>query len=325
MKVHRSSLILLAVCSLLIAAPEAWAQGGKGKGRLQGVVLDEAGAPVESAKVVLDLHGRETAQRTDTTNKKGEWAVLGLGSGNWQVTVTAEGYIPDSQMVNVSQIERNPKVVTKLKKPEASQDAVIKDEASLAYIEQATKHFNDKEYDQALAILEQFLEQNPEAYQVQMLIGDCHREKGDLDRAVEIYGQAVEDARADEKQGIEVMAKGLAALGDVFLRKGDLDKAQDYFKRSVDSNPENEVLAYNVGEIFFSNHKLDEAITYYLKATEIKPSWATPFYKLGLTSLNKADYDKAKEYFQKYLGLEPEGELAAQARNILDYLGTIKK
>ncbi len=325
MKAHRSTLLLLTICGLFIAAPGAWAQGGKGKGRLQGIVLDEAGAPVESAKIVLDLHGRETAQRTDTTNKKGEWAVLGLGSGNWQVTVTAEGYIPSSTVVTVSQIERNPKVVTKLKKPEASPDAIIKDEASLAYIEQATRHFNDKEYDQALAILSQFLEQNPEAYQAQLLIGDCYREKGDLDKAIEIYGRAVEDARSDEKRGIEVTAKGLAALGDVYLRKGDIDKAQEYFKQSVDSNPEDEVLAYNVGEIYFSNHKLDDAITYYLKATEIKPSWATPFYKLGLTSLNKADYDKAKEYFQRFLGLEPDGELAAQAKNILDYLGTIKK
>jgi tetratricopeptide (TPR) repeat protein len=201
---------------------------------------------------------------------------------------------------------------------------VITDESSLAYIEQATQLFNNKEYDQALIILEQFLAQNPKAYQVQILIGDCYREKGETDKAIEIYGKAIEDAKADEKMGKEVMVKGLAALGDCYLRKNDLEKAQEYFKQSVDASPEDETLAYNVGEIYFSNQKLDEAIQYFSKATEIKPDWATPYYKLGLVCLNKADYAKAKEYFQKFLTLEPEGELAAQAKNILETLDKMK-
>jgi len=324
MKTHRFPLFLLIVFAPLIGTQQAAAQGGRGKGRLQGLVLDEAGNPIASAKVLLELLASETAELVEMTDKDGEWAMINLGSGNWRVTVSSEGYIPTTTTVFVSQLQKNPKVVLRLKKPEISKDAVITDEASLAYIEQATKLFNDKEYDQALIILEQFLAQNPKAYQVQLLIGDCYREKGEVDKAIEIYGKAVEDTKTDEKMGQQVMAKGLAALGDCYLRKNDLEKAQSFFKQSVDANPDNETLAYNVGEIFFSNQKLDEATLYFTKATEIKPDWATPYYKLGLVSLNKADYDKAKEYFQKFLTLEPEGELAAQAKNILDYLGKIK-
>jgi Tfp pilus assembly protein PilF len=321
MKTHRFSLFVFVVVGLLIGTQQAAAQGGSGKGRLQGVVLDEQGNPVASAKVLLELQARETAERVETTDKDGEWAMLNLGSGTWRVTVSFEGYIPTTTTVFVSQLQKNPRVVLKLKKPEISKDAVITDEASLAYIEQATQLFNEKKYDDALMILEQFLAQNPKAYQVQLLIGDCYREKGEVDKAIETYGKAVEDAKADEKMGPQVMTKGLAALGDAYLRKNDLEKAQQYFKESVDANPEDETIAYNVAEIFFSNQKLDEATLYFTKATEIKPDWATPYYKLGLVSLNKADYAKAKEYFQKFLTLEPEGELAAQAKNILDYLG----
>jgi tetratricopeptide (TPR) repeat protein len=321
MKIHRFSLFLFVVVALLVGAQQAAAQGGTGKGRLQGVVLDEQGNPIANAKVLLELQARETAERVEMTDNKGEWAMLNLGSGTWRVTVSYEGFIPTTTQVFVSQLQKNPRVVLKLKKPEISKDAVITDEASLAYIEQATQLFNEKKYDDALLILEQFLAQNPKAYQVQLLIGDCYREKGEIDKAIEVYAKAIEDAKADEKLGAQVMTKGLAALGDAYLRKGDLDKAQQYFKQSVDADPEDETLAYNVGEIFFSNQKLDEAMVYFTKATEIKPDWATPYYKLGLVSLNKADYAAAKEYFQKFLTLEPEGELAAQAKNILDYLG----
>ncbi len=324
MKNRRIPIFLIIIFALLVDASLAAAQGGRGKGRLQGLVLDEEGNPVASAKVFLELLARETAERTETTNNKGEWAMMDLGSGTWRLTVSSEGFIPTVTQVFVSQLQKNPRVVLRLKKPEISKDAVITDEASLAYIEQATKLYNDKEYDQALVILEQFLAQNPKAYQVQILIGDCYREKGEVDRAIEIYGKAIEDAKADEKMGQQVMVKGLAALGDAYLRKNDLEKAQEYFKESVDANPEDETLAYNVGEIYFSNQKLDEATVYFIKATEIKPDWATPYYKLGLVSLNKTDYEKAKEYFRKFLTIEPEGELAAQAKNILEYVEKIK-
>ncbi|MDH7513845.1 MAG: tetratricopeptide repeat protein [Clostridiales bacterium] len=313
-------LSLLWLCSHL-----AFAQAGRGKGRQQGVILDEQGKPIASAKVVLELLTSERAIRETTTDKNGEWAFIGLGSGNWKVTASAEGYIPSTTTIFISQIEKNPKMILKLKKPVVSKDAVITDEASLAYLEEATKLYNEKNFDAALVILEKFLAENPKAYQVQVLIGDCYREKGDFDKAIEFYTRAVEEAKTDEKMGKEITVKGLAAIGDIYLRKGDIEKAQAFFKESIDTNPENETLAYNVGEIYFSNQKLDEAIHYFTIATQIKSTWSPPYYKLGLVYLNKAEYEKAKEAFKKFLELEPEGEQAAQAKNILEYLEKIKK
>jgi len=325
MRTSRWLVVLGLILLFIFGAQEAAAQGGRGKGRLQGLVMDEAGNPVPGAKVVLKLMAKEVAQREISANEKGEWAQVDLGSGNWEVTVSQEGYIPTTTTVFVSQIQKNPKVVLRLKKPEIDKNAVITDEASLAFIEQATKLFNEKQYDQALAILEQFLTQNPKAYQTQLLIGDCYREKGELDKAIEIYKKALEESKADEKTGLQVAAKALAAIGDCYVRKNDIENAQTYFKQSIDTNPDNEELAYTVGEVFFSNQKLDEAIQYFTKATEIKPDWAPPYYKLGLVYLNKTEYDKAKEHFTKFLTLEPEGETAAQVKGILEYLDKIKK
>jgi tetratricopeptide (TPR) repeat protein len=230
MKTSRWLFGAALILSCLALAQDLAAQGGRGKGRLQGLVLDEAGNPIAGAKVLLELQAKEAAERAAITNKDGEWALIDLGSGNWRVTISFEGYIPTATTVFVSQIQKNPKLVLRLKKPEINKDAVITDEASLAYIEQATKLFNEKQYDQSLAILEQFLAQNPKAYQVRLLIGDCYREKGDLDKAIEVYGQAVEEAKADEKTGQQVGAKALAAIGECYVRKSDIANAQVYFK-----------------------------------------------------------------------------------------------
>ena len=42
--------------------------------------------------------------------------------------------------------------------------------------------------------------------------------------------------------------------------------SQEYFKKSLELNPKDEVLAYNVAEIYFNNQKVDDAITYYILA-----------------------------------------------------------
>jgi tetratricopeptide (TPR) repeat protein len=312
--------------SFLLSSHEGAAQAGRGKARLGGTIIDEARKPIASAKVVLQfMKEEESVQRETTTDKNGEWAFLGLGSGNWRIMVTAQGYQPISRNVLVSQIEINPKVILTMKKLVPAEASVIRDEASLAFIDRANQLFSEKNYDEALTVLQQFLEKNPNAYQAQILVGDCYREKGDFDKAIESYNKAIEEAKKDEKMGKEITAKALAEIGNCHFKKGDFETAQSFFKQSIDTYPENEALAYNVGEIYFSSQKLDEAIQYFTIATKIKPDWPPPYYKLGLVNLNKADYEKAKEHFKKFLELEPESELAAQVKNILAYLEKIKK
>jgi len=83
---------------------------------------------------------------------------------------------------------------------------------------------------------------------------------------------------------------------------------------------EDEILAYNVGEIYFSHQRLGEAIEYYILATVIKPDWGEPYYKLGLVYLNKADNANAIENLEKFLEIEPDSEISANVKNIIEYL-----
>ena len=234
---------------------------------------------------------------------------MGLGSGLWRLTITAEGFLPGTKDINVSQITKNPKVSLTLKK------AVVETiEDDLELIDEAAQLFDERKYDAALALLREFLEKNPEAYPTHINIGDCYKEKGDYETAEAEYRLALEAAQTDEKQGKEMTAKATAGIGDIYLKKGDFENAQSLFKESIELLPDNEILAYNVGEIYFSNQNLDEAIYYYEVAAQIKPDWALPYYRRGLVYLNKTDYANAAADFKKFLQLDPESELADSVR-----------
>jgi len=316
-----SSIILIS----LLFVSYVLAQAGRGKGRINGVVVDEEGNSIKSAKVVIEFQKNTQFKQEATTDKKGEWAIIGLGTGTWRVTASAEGYIPASTELYVRQLERNPKIPLTLKKIEVSEKPIIEDEASLNIIEKANQLFNEQKYNEAIALLEQFLEKNPRAYQTYLNIGDCYREKGELNKAIEEYNIVLEEAKKDDLMGKEMAAKALAGIGECHLKKEDFETAQDYFKKSIEAYPDNEILPYNVGEIYFLNQKVDEAIYYFKLSAQIKPDWGPPYLKLGYVYLNKGDYEKAKLNLNKFLELDPESPEAPKVRNIIDYLEKIKK
>lgn len=313
--------ILIGV--FLLLAGSARAQAGRGRGRLSGTVVDENQNGIPSAKIICEFIENVEFKRETESDKKGEWAILGLGTGLWRVTASKDGYRPSFTEVYVRQLENNPKVNLSLQRVD-TEASLIKDEESLNLLERANLLFKEQKYDEALSLMQQFQEQNPDAYQAYASIADCYREKGDFNLAIENYEIAMEQAKADEKLGKEMTARALAGIGECYLKMQDFEKAQSYFEQSIEAYPENEILAYNVGEIYFSNQKIDEAIHYFTISTQIKSDWPPPYLKLGYVYLNKGDYGNAVTKFKKFLELDPNSPEAPTVQNILDYIEKIK-
>ena len=313
-------LSLFLLFSFLLIANAA-AQSAKGRARLGGVVVDQDENPVESAKVTLEFLGGDPVVLETKSNRKGRWAFIGLGTGMWKVTAVKDGYVPLSIEFYVRQLEMNPKVTLTLERVVSSEyKPVVEDESTFELLDKGNELYAEKKYDEALASFQEFIALNPKAYQVYLNIADCYREKGDCEKATEEYNRVMALAPKEEAIGQELIAKSLAGIGECHLRKGDLEQAQSYFKQSIDTFPDNELIAYNVGEIFFANGKLDEAAQYFILANEIKKDWGDPVYKLGLVYLNKGDYGKATEYLEKFLTLEPISERADNVKNILEQI-----
>ena len=302
---------------LLLASGLALAQAGRGIARMNGSVVDKDGKPVQGAKVtaVFDQPGGSTFETT--TDKKGDWGIMGVGTGGWLITVSSEGYLPVTTSTRISQLNKNPKITVKLER-QAAGSGIVQDEATFQVLEEGNAFFKDGKYDTALMMYEEFLSKNPGAYQVLLNIGDCYREKGEYDTAIQKYNSLIEQAGTDSAMGKGMGAKGLAAIGLCYLKQGKLAESQDYFKKSIDMAPQDENLPYNVAEIYFSNQQIDDAIRYFEMASQIKPDWADPYLRVAFAYLNKGDNAKAAENLEKFIKLEPETERTAQAKAILD-------
>jgi tetratricopeptide (TPR) repeat protein len=322
---YRTAKVVLSIAALIIiVSGPAFSQAGHGKGRLGGTVVDPEGKPMAGLKVTLTFAENKGLVFETTTGKKGDWAFLGLGTGNWFLGVTGPGFEPFEKMVNVSQLAVNPKIQVVLKKAEKA-SGVLSDEKSVEFLESGNQLYKDGNYDEAIAAYQKFLEANPGLYQIQVSIADCYREKGEYDKAMGIYNEVITQSASDLTLGREMAAKSLAGIGNCYLKQGKLEEAQGFFQKSIETSPKDEILAYNVGEIFFSNQKLDEAIRYFEMAIQIKSTWPKPYYRLGLVYLNKGDFPKAIENLNKFVELDPQNPEVPNVKNTIAAIEKMKK
>ena len=113
-----SSAVILALAAL-VTVPLA-AQEWSGRGRLQGVVIDDQGEPVEGASVTLAWTGAQDPElagpdKEILTNQKGVWSYLGLRNGQWRIIIELDGYVPSEGQVAVSEFGSNPRVTVKIR------------------------------------------------------------------------------------------------------------------------------------------------------------------------------------------------------------------
>jgi tetratricopeptide (TPR) repeat protein len=312
--------------SIVWTAPLSRAQENLGKGRISGIVTDENGVPLEKVLIVVEsLKG--TTRLEGYSDKKGHFAVAGMGTGFWKITATKQGYSSSFVDMNVKQLATNPPITFTLKKMTGFA-ALLADEGSMKLFDQGNQFLTEEKYDEALKVFEEFLVKYPEIYQAHLNIGSCYLKKGELDKAEAEFKLVLDktmETFGDYKKDATTSLRAFSGLGEVYLKKEDFDTAQKYFTQALEISPEDEVAAYNVGEVFFSHQKIDEAIRYFEMATQIKKDWSKPYLKLGYAYLNKGDFSKSLENFNKFVQMDPENPEVPQVKNIIATIEKIKK
>jgi tetratricopeptide (TPR) repeat protein len=320
MTMKYSAALSLVLLTFVAALP---AQQSLGRGRISGMVVDEQGAPVAAAHV--DAQSLQATTKFEaTTDKKGHFAVAGMGTGTWRFTVSKEGYVNTVVEALVAQLKPNAPLAVTLKKA-TGVEGLQSDKAGLSLLDQGIALLKEEKYDEALAAFEQFSEKYPEIYAVRLNIATAYLKKGELARAESEF-QGVLDkvvlTHGDVAKDKATSLKAISGLGEVALKKGDFDAAQKSFREALEISPEDQVIAYNVGEILFSNQKADEAIPYFELAIRIKKDWPTPYQRLGLVYLNKGNFDKALENLRKFLEVDSQ---SPEAENVKAMIAAIEK
>ncbi|HEX9902432.1 MAG TPA: tetratricopeptide repeat protein [Acidobacteriota bacterium] len=313
--------------SLLLALPLLLcAQENLGKGRVSGQVVDENGNPLEGANILVQSLQTQSVLE-GVSDKKGHFAVAGMGTGRWKVTATKKGYTSSEINYQVQQLTRNPPIIFTLKKL-TGMAALLADEESVKMFDQGNALLKEDKADEALLVFEDFLLKYPDIYQIHLSIGSCYLKKKEWDKAAAEFTLVLEKTKAifgDYQKDKSTSVRALSGLGEIYLMREDLVKAQEFFKQAVDISPEDEVAAYNVGEVFFSNQQTEEAIHYFELAVKIKKDWPKPYLRLGYVFLNKGDYAKSIEYFSKFVELDPQNPEVPQVKNIIATIEKLRK
>lgn len=310
---------LLAVVLIMgLLAPLTLAQGGMLAGR---VTDSETGEIIVGATVTFDNHVpsarvEPSEGRIELTDSGGNYTLLGLASGSWNMTVEFEGYQENPGQVTIRNGRNTPINIELDRIPHPLEVALGQEalegldaEALSAQLDAADAAYENQEWEEALAGFNSLFETLPTMTSLQLSIAATLQQLGRFEEAIAAYETA---AAADPS----VQADVENAILRLRVAMGDLSAAADL---ASSGNAVREDL-YNLGEVEFAQGNADGAAEWYEKAVAADPNWVLPLFKLGLVSLNKGDIESAKGYFAQVVEKDPTSAEGAQAQAVLGQL-----
>jgi Flp pilus assembly protein TadD len=320
-------IAVLAAVLLLVGLPLR-AQSWAGHGRLQGIVTDSQGKPIQGAKITL-LQGegdQAKGPKPIYTDKAGKWAVLGLAGGQWRILIDKEGYVPSEGRspvieggVGVPQpIRVQLRELTKEQVQAAQQAAEKKAGPSgteiKGWIEEGNRLLQEQKYADARAQYEKALAQLDKANQAPVLRGVAvtyYAEKK-LPQAIDALKQA-EALAPDDPQVLQLLVNWL-------VEAGHEDEAKTYMAKLPQGTTVDANTVLNLGIKAYNEKKLDEAARDFDRVVSEHPELPDAYYYRGLVYLAQNKVKEAKADFQKLLELAPNHPKAAEVKEYLKSL-----
>ena len=317
--------LFAVILGMALLVPSAFGQGGILFGR---VTDAETGDSIAGAAVILDGHrplgnARESAPREELTSESGEYTMLALPSGEWNITVEAEGYQRQLDGVTVRFGRNAPVNVRLVAIPHplmAEMDSSLLDgmnraertafldgiQAELDAIEDAR---TNEDWEAALAGSRGLLERFPTISRLQADVGEALTRLQRYEEAIEAYEAAVVAAPELRSQVDTTIARLRAAMGD--------SSAVESLVASGNAARED---YYNLGTAAFAQGNPADAAEWFERASAADPSWVLPVFQLGLVALNQGDIEGAKSHFARAVELDPTSAEGAQAQAVLSQL-----
>jgi tetratricopeptide (TPR) repeat protein len=330
MKKHISLVVLFALL-LAMSAGSLW---GQATGSIKGVVTDPSGKPVEGATIELADTG--TGRKYELkTNAKGEYSSIGIAMGTYDVTLLKDGQLVDkmlkvpiaagaeARVVNFNLSAKQPVMSEEQKKAvEAVQKHNEKVKTLNASLAQAKTLEAAGNYDEAITVLQQASQVDPAQDLIWFNLGDAQRGAKKYPEAVESYQKAIAI-----KSTVGAYHNNLA---DAYAKSGQTDKAVQEYDAAAKAEPANAATYYfNEGAVFTNTGKTEEAVAAFDRAIQADPNKAAAYYWKGVNMLAKATTKGDKmvapegtaQAFNKYLELEPTGQYADAAKQLLASIG----
>lgn len=163
---------------------------------------------------------------------------------------------------------------------------------SIAVIHSAAVLHESKRSDEALAMLENAIEANPDNIEFYNFLAFIHEEKGDFDKAIEVLQASISLDETNTKLHYR--------LGVVYDKAGNRQESINSMKKVIELEPTNanalNYLGYTYADM---GTNLDEAEKLINEALRYKPEDGFILDSLGWVHYQRGNYEKALEYIKK--------------------------
>ena len=127
--------------------------------------------------------------------------------------------------------------------------------------------------------------------------GDEYRRKGDYDRAIQEYDEAI---RLDPNYAAAFNNRGIA-----YRAKRDYGRAIADYDRAIRLNPNNAAFFNNRGGAYRDSGEHDRAIQDYTEAIRLNPTYVLAIINRGVAHARKLDYERAIADYDQAIKLDP--------------------
>jgi tetratricopeptide (TPR) repeat protein len=322
---RRQTWLVALALTLAWALPHAaGAQGANGK--VEGVVKDAKGEPVEGATVVFQLaSGRKIETRT---NKQGQYSA-GIAAGDYTISAgkgtlmsvpAATRVAPGATVgTNIVLMEKRDVEASAAAAAAAAKADATKVSEFKAAFDAGAAAASAGRHDEAIEKFTQAAGLTAKCSDCYSNIGNAYVQKKDYDKAGVAY------LKSNEIKPSEASYTGLA---QVYTAQKKLDQAAEAMKKAAElgaaSGPAggggSADSLFNQGVILWNGGKIEEAKKQFQAAVAANPNHAEAHYQLGMALVNEGNLAGAASEWDTYLKLAPSGSHAAEVKAMLPSL-----
>jgi tetratricopeptide (TPR) repeat protein len=222
----------------------------------------------------------------------------------------------------------------------AKNAGILKENAQVknlnADLASARQSIKDKKFDDAATLMERDAQAKPDAAVLWLELGIAQTGQKKFPDAVTSLKKAIDADAASKKPSPEVEGAANNALGEAYASSTppDITSATAAYDAAAKAQPANAGLFYSNETIILSKfgNNADATAAAADKAIAADPKRPLPYYLKGQALIAKASVDPktskitappgCAEAYEKYLELDPNGPMAAEAKAILEQIGT---
>lgn len=288
-KNYRGWAILCSLCFFLVIP----SLGQYREYYIYGKIVDSENEPLE--KVELDFRDTLSSRRYKIeTDEKGEYKLVGIPHGIYDVTISKQGYRTQNLEWDFSATQQ------RMQKIEMQTIVMVSEEViqQIQRAKQAQEEFKaatDKisrgDFDGAIEILKKMIAENPGDANAHYLLGISYQRKEMLREALSEFEKTAELSPS--------FAGAYHQLGLIYQQQQKWTKALDFYAEAIELDPESVESIYNRGLILFEQNRVEESLVEFEKALELNPDDPEFLEMAGRCYIHKADFKKAIEYLEK--------------------------